>query len=50
MIVDRPEDSNSKRTDGSVDAKETGSDRLARFASTLFEEEINAEAVIGETG
>jgi DEAD/DEAH box helicase domain-containing protein len=41
-------DSNSKKADGSVDAKETGSDRLARFASTLFEEEINAEAVIGE--
>lgn len=32
----------------SIDATETGSDRLARFASTLFEEDITAEAVIGE--
>jgi DEAD/DEAH box helicase domain-containing protein len=31
-----------------VDAVETSSDRLARFASTLFEENITAEAVIGE--
>jgi DEAD/DEAH box helicase domain-containing protein len=31
-----------------LDAQETGSDRLARFASTLFEEEIPMEAVIGE--
>lgn len=31
-----------------IDAIETGSDRLARFASTLFEEDITAEAVIGE--
>ena len=33
---------------GAVDARETGSDRLARFAGTLFEEAIPAEAVIGE--
>ncbi|MBD2534185.1 DEAD/DEAH box helicase [Nostoc flagelliforme FACHB-838] len=32
----------------SVDAVETGGDRLARFASTLFEEEIPTEAVIVE--
>ena len=32
----------------SIDAIETGSDRLARFASTLFEEDITAESVIGE--
>ncbi|MDB2686770.1 helicase-related protein, partial [Mariniblastus sp.] len=31
-----------------VDAKQTGSDRLADFASTLFEEDIDAESVIGE--
>ena len=31
-----------------IDAKETTTDRLARFASTLFEEDIPAEAVIGE--
>lgn len=41
-------DSTSTRSDGSIDAKETGSDRLARFASTLFEEDIAAESVIGE--
>ena len=41
-------DSTNKKADGSVDARETGSDRLAKFASTLFEEEINTEAVIGE--
>lgn len=34
--------------DGSLDAKETSSDRLARFASTLFEEDVQADAVIGE--
>ena len=34
--------------DGTVDAKETATDRLARFAGTLFEEEITAEAVIAE--
>lgn len=34
--------------DGAIDAKETGADRLARFAATLFEEDIAAEAVIGE--
>lgn len=33
---------------GQADARETSHDRLARFASTLFEEEIPAEAVIGE--
>ena len=43
-----PKDSAAEKTDGAVDAKETGSDRLARFASTLFEEDIDAEAVIGE--
>ena len=43
-----PKDSSSKTADGSVDATETGSDRLAKFASTLFEEDIDAEAVIGE--
>jgi len=32
----------------SSDVKQTGSDRLANFASTLFEEDIDAEAVIGE--
>ncbi len=32
----------------SADVKQTGSDRLANFASTLFEEDIDAEAVIGE--
>lgn len=31
-----------------ADTMETGSDRLARFASTLFEEEISSEAVITE--
>lgn len=31
-----------------ADAIETGGDRLARFASTLFEEEISSEAVITE--
>lgn len=31
-----------------IDAKEISSDRLARFASTLFEEDIPADAVIGE--
>ena len=31
-----------------ADVKQTGSDRLANFASTLFEEDIDAEAVIGE--
>jgi DEAD/DEAH box helicase domain-containing protein len=45
---EQPKDSSIKKADGSVDAKETGSDRLARFASTLFEEDIDAEAVIGE--
>lgn len=28
-----------------ADAGETGSDRLAKFASTLFEEDVDAEAV-----
>jgi DEAD/DEAH box helicase domain-containing protein len=31
-----------------ADAMETGGDRLARFASTLFEEDISSEAVIVE--
>lgn len=43
-----PKDSKTKTADGAVDAKETGSDRLAKFSSTLFEEKIDAEAVIGE--
>ncbi len=34
--------------DGSDDAAETGIDRLARFGSTLFEEDITSEAVVGE--
>jgi len=34
--------------DGAVDARETATDRLARFAGTLFEEEITPEAVVGE--
>jgi transposase-like protein len=34
--------------DAAADAGESSSDRLARFASTLFEEEIPADAVIGE--
>lgn len=38
----------SDRQGGIVDAMETGSDRLARFASTLFEEDIPPDAVIGE--
>ncbi|PYP82904.1 MAG: helicase [Blastocatellia bacterium AA13] len=36
------------KADDSVDAKEASSDRLARFASTLFEEDVPADAVIGE--
>ena len=35
-------------TDGSADAMESGKDKLAAFATILFEEEIHAEAVIGE--
>ncbi len=41
----------SDRAGGGViamDTVETGGDRLARFASTLFEEDIPTEAVIGE--
>ncbi len=34
--------------DGSADAAETDTDRLARFGSTLFEEDITSEAVVGE--
>ena len=34
--------------DGTPDAVETGKDRLARFAGTLFQEEIPPEAVIDE--
>lgn len=37
-----------KATDGSADARESGQDKLAAFAKVLFEEEIQAEAVIGE--
>lgn len=33
---------------GMIDATETGSERLANFASKLFEEDIPTEAVIGE--
>lgn len=44
---EQPKDS-VKREDGSVDAIETGSDRLAAFARTLFEEDIQVDAVIGE--
>ena len=36
------------KADGSADAVETGIDRLARFAGTLFEEDIPPEAVVGE--
>ena len=31
-----------------IDARQTGTDRLAKFASTLFEENIDSDAVIGE--
>ena len=34
--------------EGLIDARETGKDRLAAFAGELFEEEVPAEAVIGE--
>jgi len=34
--------------ENSSDTAETGSDRLARFGSTLFEEDITSEAVVGE--
>jgi DEAD/DEAH box helicase domain-containing protein len=37
-----------KATDGSSDAGESGQDKLASFAKVLFEEEIGADAVIGE--
>ncbi|MBF0233005.1 MAG: DEAD/DEAH box helicase [Desulfamplus sp.] len=37
-----------KITDGSMDAMATGQDKLAAFATILFEEEIQADAVIGE--
>jgi DEAD/DEAH box helicase domain-containing protein len=43
-----PRDAALGKADGSIDARETSSDRLARFASTLFEEDIQADAVIGE--
>jgi len=43
-----PKDSAADKGDGNIDAKPAGSDRLARFASTLFEEKIGAEAVISE--
>ena len=45
---EQPRDSKGGGGDGAIDAKEVGNDRLARFASTLFEEEIDVEAVIGE--
>ena len=41
-------DTTTLRADGSIDAKDTSTDRLARFASSLFEEDVPAEAVIGE--
>jgi len=41
-------DTTALKADGSVDAKDTSTDRLARFASTLFEEDVQAEAVIDE--
>ncbi|MCA1787415.1 MAG: hypothetical protein LC657_15690, partial [Desulfobacteraceae bacterium] len=37
-----------KSTDGSSDARESGQDKLAAFGTVLFEEEIGADAVIGE--
>src|SRR5712691_6702011 len=43
-----PKDLPSGPSNGAVDATETGADRLAIFASTLFEEDIPADAVIGE--
>ena len=43
-----PVDTKDASAEGKVDAAETPSDRLARFAGTLFEEDIPAEAVIGE--
>ena len=43
-----PKDLPSGPSNGAVDATETGADRLATFASTLFEEDIPADAVIGE--
>ena len=41
-------DTTVPKADGSVDAKDTSADRLARFACSLFEEDVQAEAVIGE--
>jgi DEAD/DEAH box helicase domain-containing protein len=47
--LDENKDSQAlKSTDGSVDAMESGKDKLASFAQVLFEEDISAEAVIGE--
>jgi DEAD/DEAH box helicase domain-containing protein len=43
-----PKDAANGAGDGAIDARETSVDRLARFASTLFEEDIQADAVIGE--
>ncbi len=37
---DAPIDTPGSMGDGSIDARETGTDRLARFTSTLFEEDI----------
>ena len=34
--------------DGTIDADETGKEKLAKFAETLFEESIGDDAVIGE--
>nr|WP_321464384.1 DEAD/DEAH box helicase [uncultured Desulfobulbus sp.] len=48
-LDDQAADSKGGETDdGTADARETATDRLARFAGTLFEEEITPEAVIGE--
>ncbi|SLM31713.1 putative RNA helicase [Desulfamplus magnetovallimortis] len=47
-LDENKEDIDVKITDGSIDAMATGKDKLAAFATILFEEEIQAEAVIGE--
>jgi len=41
-------DAASRTADNANDARETGRDRLAKFASTLFEEDLQADAVIDE--
>ena len=47
-LDDRDSMLDSNSGGASADAQESGSDRLARFARTLFEEEIRADAVIEE--